>query len=832
MKANPASIQKKALLTVISAAILIAFIGLMTWTNFNNTLSTLEEFESQQIPDIRNVFLLSEEVAKIAALAPYIANTARPFQLQTEKIRPQQQYELAQTILQDIKNEESRSILTKSLKAIQINLNDLYSTTQRELYAREDALTILFNAHRISDQSPDVLEMPVWQPLISLLENISLKDPSGLLPAYSDDAVKNGDLPNGLLDYLKQAKEIESELKNLAIRKSFLLASLRAHSEKMTEQTNYLASVIQKEVLHQQAQVTKDIYQTLFLISAVLIVLVLFVIIFLRYSQKLASDLATVSDDMRLLVSGYTAPDTIPVSRKDEIGTLVEAYYGFREHAISAEQTKLQLVQQNNLLETVFNNIQDGLSVFSRDNRMVTWNERYLSLFNIQASELYSGMPLAEAQTLMARVAHRNIREHQILDINTLNDQRHLKAQTFERHFENGKIVEFRSHPMPSGGFVTLYSDITAKRAAENKLQHTQKMEVLGQLTGGVAHDFNNLLAALMGNLQLIHKEPLTQKTLKYLQRAQGVSERGKELVQRLLAFGRKQHLMLKELDVDQYILDMEDLLQYSVPLNVRLTISLQAQGKRLLIDASQLENALLNLVLNAADAIPGQGVIDVSTCIIDDEVQISVKDNGLGIPESLQEKVLEPFFTTKAQGQGSGLGLSTVYGFVSQSGGKFKLTSVKNKGTTVTMIWPMLTGPSRQNLSDHEVEPLDIDRKKEVVILEDDRNVAQVMLEWFQVNGFKCRVLCSAELFFDQARQGYDTVGLVITDVNLAGEFNGLDVITHLKKYAPDVPYLVMSGLSKEQVESDFGVALFNHFVQKPILPETYTRLFLHNSH
>ncbi len=827
MKLQRSSLRRKALWMFACATCLIVLIGIVTWSSFNNTLSTLRAFESEQVPDIRNVFSLSEEVAKIAALAPYIANSARPFQLQTEKVRLQKQYELAQAILQNIKNEDSKRLLSSNLMTIQDLLNELFSTTQNELYAREDALTMLFNAYRLSEHSESVVSLPLWQPLIVKLENISHVEPGRVSIEYEEVMSKKYADSGDLIAYTQRASIINEQLEELALQKSFLLASLRAHSENLTEQTNYLASLIQKDVLNQQSNVARHIVQTIILISGVLFILFLFVIVFIRYSQKLASDLAVVSDDMQLLASGKQAPSTIEINRHDEIGALVSAYYDFRNHAISADATRQQLAQQNLLLETVFNNIQDGLSVFSNGNRLIGWNDRFKSIFEIETAELYEGMPLAEVQRLMSKKTHRNIKQQKELSIEHINSQRHYDALTFERHFDSGKIVEFRSHPMPEGGFVTLYSDITEKRAADRKMQQSQKLEVLGQLTSGVAHDFNNLLAALMGNLQLLQQDALTPRSTKYVQRALNVSERGKELILRLLAFGRKQHLMPKATDVDEFIENMEDLLTYSVPTGIKLNFHLNSQHRSILTDASQLENALLNLVLNAADAIPGTGSIHVSTELREERLYIRVTDSGLGIPEELQLRVLEPFFTTKSHGRGSGLGLSTVYGFVTQSNGRFELFSKPNQGTTVVMSWETHTESVVDLPDTRTLEPIHFDTSKEVVLIEDDPEVAQAMSDWFISHQLKCRTMTNAEAFFVTTKQGFDWIGLVISDVNLAGDFNGIDVLAFLRKYAPEVPALLISGLSKDHVEADYGMSVGENFLQKPISPDVFSKLF-----
>ena len=249
---------------------------------------------------------------------------------------------------------------------------------------------------------------------------------------------------------------------------------------------------------------------------------------------------------------------------------------------------------------------------------------------------------------------------------------------------------------------------IKERETAQDALRQAQKMEAVGQLTGGIAHDFNNLLTVVVGNIDMAQRalreaggDPRAERLLGNAQKG---AERAAALTQRLLAFSRRQPLAPRTLDVDKLVLGMSDLMHRSLGELVKLEIVSSPGLWRIEADPNQLEAALLNLAVNARDAMPGGGVLSVETANarLDEAyahqnaevppgqyVCIAVTDTGSGMPKELLEKVFEPFFTTKEVGKGTGLGLSMVYGFVKQSGGHVKLYSEEGKGTTVRMYLP-----------------------------------------------------------------------------------------------------------------------------------------------
>ncbi|GGX48601.1 hybrid sensor histidine kinase/response regulator [Saccharospirillum salsuginis] len=825
------TLQNKSLVAFLVGLVLATGLIVVTWQGLTQTRAAVNEFEALLIPEIRNALSLSDEAAQIVAMAPYLASAGRPMQLQTERQRLQKRYELAYSLSEKLQNTEIREELQASLADIQADLNRLAELVYEELFTREDLLAAQFEVDQLAERQSFEASVNPWLPLqlyflsITQPEHYAGRNRDGLTPLATAT-----ELSDQYLDWLALATKSHRGLLRIDQSKAFLLARLRTHSEQLTQQTNTFAADIQKVVLDQQRAVSIQVSRSMLMTVGLALVLLLGIGIYYLNNRRLIRDLSVVTEDMGYLSRGEDAPARIDIERDDEIGDLVTAYDIFRDHALAAERTSNELDAQKTLLETIFNQIQDGLSVFSADGRLVTWNRRYLEMFGFVAEDIHAGMSLDEVQALMSRKRHRNLNLHQqSVDMQSLNAERHHSNQSFERHYDDGQIIEFRSQPMPNGGFVTLYSDLTERRAAEQQLQQSQKMEVLGQLTGGVAHDFNNLLAALMGNLQLLDRlDNMPDKATKYLQRALNVSERGAQLVQRLLAFSRKQQLQPEWVRVDPLLDGMAELLEYSVSQHITLSLDLAAPEATLFIDPSQLENAILNLALNSAAAIPGGGRIAIRSWVnaAEGTLSVQVADTGTGIPTALQKRVLEPFFTTKPVGQGSGLGLSTVYGFVRQSGGDFRLESVPEQGTTITLTWPLARDPQPESV-EATLEPIRFDASRGVALVEDDASVREALTELFEQRGFTVHSFEHGEQFIDWAQHSDSAAGLLISDVNLAGHLTGLDVVNMASKYWPETRCLLISGLPKERLEQELGLDITWPFIQKPLTQAMFRQLF-----
>ena len=353
-----------------------------------------------------------------------------------------------------------------------------------------------------------------------------------------------------------------------------------------------------------------------------------------------------------------------------------------------------------------------------------------------------------------------------------------------------------------------------ALRQTELALQQAQKMEAIGNLTGGVAHDFNNLLQVVAGNLQLLSKDVFgNAKAERRIENALAGVNRGSKLASQLLAFGRRQALDPKVVNVGRLIRGMDEMLRRTIGEGVEIETIASGGLWNSLVDPMQVENALLNLAINARDAMEGFGklTIEVGNAYIDDTyarlhddvqtgqyVVLSVTDTGSGMSPELMAKVFEPFFSTKPEGKGTGLGLSMVYGFVKQSGGHVKIYSELGHGTTVKMYLPRAMQQEDLEVERHD-GPVEGGRET-ILVAEDDDGVRATVVELLQDLGY--RVLkapdASAALSIIESGVGID---LLFTDVVMPGQLKSADLARKAKERVPDIAVLFTSGYTENSI-------------------------------
>ncbi|RYY96642.1 MAG: PAS domain-containing sensor histidine kinase, partial [Alphaproteobacteria bacterium] len=368
-------------------------------------------------------------------------------------------------------------------------------------------------------------------------------------------------------------------------------------------------------------------------------------------------------------------------------------------------------------------------------------------------------------------------------------------------------------------GYAKITRDITELKMATNELQeartalmHAQKMEAIGQLTGGIAHDFNNMLAGIIGALNLIKRRIEAQRyddANKFIEAAQTAANRAASLTSRLLAFGRRQSLDIKPVDVNASITSMRILLDRTMGENVAIETSFEADELWASTDVSQLESALLNLAINARDAMPDGGSLRLTTRKIpatgsgDPMISVSVRDTGTGMSPEVLANVFEPFFTTKPIGQGTGLGLSMVYGFVNQSGGSVQIDSEVGKGTAVTLLLPCSSPETAVEQSESPVAD-EGGAGKTVLVVEDDTQVRMLILEVLRDLHYRAIEASDPEQAL-AALRNHTHIDLMVSDVGLPG-MNGRQLAEIARSNRPNLKVLFMTGYAAEAaVRSEF---------------------------
>ena len=380
---------------------------------------------------------------------------------------------------------------------------------------------------------------------------------------------------------------------------------------------------------------------------------------------------------------------------------------------------------------------------------------------------------------------------------------------------------------MTGGGAVVRFVDITEKLRDEMALRQGQKMEATGQLTGGMAHDFNNILQVIQANLDLmkgaVNSNPAM---LARLHAAAAAADRGARLTQQLLAFARRQPLVPQPTNVARLVTDLADLLRNSLGERIAMQLRVTDNPWNARIDPGQLENAILNLAINARDAMPNGGKLTLETKNVTldsiyaeangdvragNYVMIAVSDTGAGIPEAIRDRVFDPFFSTKEVGKGTGLGLSMVYGFVKQSGGHIKVYSEVGFGTTFKLYLPQADAPPEQSAAEPLIPEME-GGGETILVVEDDPLVRAYVNTQLQSLGYKTLSAANGveALAIVDSGAAFD---LLFTDVIMPGRLNGRQLAAEMEQRHSSLKVLFTSGYTENAIihhgRLDSGVLL-----------------------
>ncbi|MEE7545696.1 PAS domain-containing protein [Xanthomonas sp. Kuri4-1] len=390
-----------------------------------------------------------------------------------------------------------------------------------------------------------------------------------------------------------------------------------------------------------------------------------------------------------------------------------------------------------------------------------------------------------------------------------------------------------------------LEAQMAAREATESALRQAQKMEAVGQLTGGIAHDFNNMLTGIMSALDLIRlrvEQGRVDGLARWIDVASASTQRAASLTQRLLAFSRRQLLDARSVALNELVESLQDLMRSTLGEAVRLSIDLEEGLPTVRVDANQFESALLNLAINARDAMPHGGDL----CIRSHSVRvdtpeagpegiragryavISVSDTGEGIPPDVLDRIFEPFFTTKPLGQGTGLGMSMIYGFMQQSEGYVRIASTVGQGTTVSLYLPEAAA-DEENATAAELPPPRSGRGQRILVVEDDEQVRLLVTELLSELGYEAEVVASADAAIPRLAAAAP-LDLLVTDVGLPG-LNGRQLAEVARQLRPVLPILFMTGYAETaRNQSDF-LAEGMSMIAKPFslseLGEAVARIF-----
>ena len=380
--------------------------------------------------------------------------------------------------------------------------------------------------------------------------------------------------------------------------------------------------------------------------------------------------------------------------------------------------------------------------------------------------------------------------------------------------------------------------EVEARLAAEEQLRQSQKLEAIGGLTGGVAHDFNNLLQVIAGNLHLLARhEPDNPNVQRRVKASIVAVERGAKLSSQLLAFARRQPLSPAVHHPRQIFESLGELLQRTLGETLQIAVRMPLDSWYLHVDRNQLENAILNLAINARDAMQGEGILELSAenIVLDrefcagkgivpgDYVRVAVVDSGVGMSPDVLAQAFEPFFTTKADGQGTGLGLSMVFGFVKQSGGHIEMTSVEGQGTRVQLYFPRsLRAPQSETITQ---EAHSLGGHETILVVEDNEAVRVAAVELLQEEGYTVLTAANGDAAMQMLLEGWE-VDLIFTDVVMPGLIKSSDLAAWAKVQKPPVAVLFTSGHTRDIISRNHQLSADTFLLSKPYGPDALTRM------
>ncbi|AHD02109.1 ATPase [Leisingera methylohalidivorans DSM 14336] len=515
-------------------------------------------------------------------------------------------------------------------------------------------------------------------------------------------------------------------------------------------------------------------------------------------SRYVTRNLRRVAFAMRRLAAGDHRSD-LPRARisDDEIGQLFAAFQVFRDNARKLDRRTGEIRRQNALFSRVFRNIKDGVAITAADGQIEAENGTLRTLLRLAPED---NEPRMDMQALIARSAF-------------VRQASAGERGGFEEYTDtSGHVLELRHSPLPDGGAVWLLSETTERKRIDERLEEIRRVETLGKVTGEVAHDFGNILSSISGNLHLL-EEADKEKSRHFRARIRSAVDLGVSLTERLLAFARKQHLEPQVTDIGLLVEGMTDLLEIALPDTVSLEFTPSDAPVFARVDPGQLESAVLNLCVNAGQAITGSGTIYVTVGTGNGGgAQLSIRDSGCGMPPDVLRRAAEPFFTHRNDGNGTGLGLSMVDGFVHQSGGHLTITSRTEpplQGTTVTMKFPALAKEDNHARQAHAAGTA-------LVVDDDPANLAATSNALERL-GYAVFAAASFTEGTTQIQQQCK-LNLVISDLNLDDGASGWEVLRLAHNLHPECRLVLMSTREATRIPNALNGASRLATLTKPV--------------
>ncbi|CAI1004033.1 ATP-binding protein [Serratia ficaria] len=803
-------------LLVVAVTLMVSGVAIV---GFNHAGKLQEQVQAQTLKEMNGSMALSRDTSNVATAAIRLSQVVGALEYQSESARLKQTQlalqasltRLADAPLARSEPELVQRIISRS-NALETSVTRMLDLGHARHLQRNILLSGLYQTQSTLRHIAGLNQLgSPPQPLLSQIDrllSIAIQTPTPKAAAQQLDAVMAywpPHSPDALMnEKMQQFRASERRLlpETLELEQSDLaLAYYTYHIKALVAMLNDDINLYVRKVAGESDLRTHQTHRELNSISIFIALFALLALVITGFAgmyiyRNLGSNLTAIANAMTRLARGERDVGVPALQRRDELGELARAFNVFARNTASLEQTSRLLKEKSTQLETTFLAMRDGFALFDNAGQLVVWNPQYPLLLGLHEHQLHRGQHYRE---LLQHVTPPPGQRWEAVLANLTSEL----PQPQELRLSDGRTVELRFSPVPNRGVVNVVLERTERKALEEALLHSQKMKAVGQLTGGLAHDFNNLLAVIIGSLELTTRQTQDAQTEQRIARALKAAERGAQLTQRLLAFSRKQALHPQAIALRSLVENLQELLSHSLPATLTLTIEAQQPGWPAWIDANQLENALINLVVNARDAMAGRsGEVKIriynqrvvrSDGKKQDMVALEVIDSGSGMSEEVKAQAFEPFFTTKAVGRGSGLGLSMVYGFVRQSGGRVQIETAAGEGTLVRLQLPR--APAQTATAPPPPSAEDGDSADHLVlVLEDENDVRHTLCEQLHQLGYLTLDCADGREALALLSQTPD-IGLLISDLMLPGELNGAQVIAQARALNPQLTALLISG-------------------------------------
>jgi PAS domain S-box-containing protein len=500
------------------------------------------------------------------------------------------------------------------------------------------------------------------------------------------------------------------------------------------------------------------------------------------------------------------------------------------------KQAEYKLENSVSIIRATLEATADAILVISNSGEVVTCNQKFLQMWQIADQEAF-----VSRNQWMQQYALNQVKNS---DDFLLEFERLLADPDAENwnsiEFRDGRVIEQYSQPQringQTVGRVWSFRDLSDRKNLEEQLRQSQKLEAVGQLAGGVAHDFNNLLTGIIGYSELIisevEKGSYLHQSILEIRKA---GEHAASLTRQLLAFSRKQVMQPRILDLNDVVVEMNKMLRRLIGENIDLVTALDQDLGRVKADPGQIQQVIINLVVNARDAMPkgGKVVIELSNAYLDEDyaghhisvqpgwyAMLAVSDTGCGMTAEVQKRVFEPFFTTKEVGKGTGLGLSTVFGIVKQSGGNIWVYSEMGKGTTFKVYLPLI---------ERAVEKIEVDVERKsalggtesILLVEDEEMVRKMTCTILAMNGYEVLVAANGVEALQLVEEHQGLINLILTDVVMP-KMDGSELVEIIIRKRPEARVLFMSGYTDDAIVHHGVLAEGIPFIEKPFTPRS----------